>query len=82
MWAWMPILACSMLVICTKPDSTRQFLADQGYKQIEITGYRFFMKSENESCSTGFKAINPNGIHVSGLVTEGLVFRGKTIRFD
>lgn len=64
---------------CTDESGARRVLEQQGYTQIEITGYRPFMSEDQ--FSTGFKAVSPNGSHVSGAVTSG-VMKGYTIRLD
>ena len=66
---------------CQCPDSTVKFLKEQGYTEIQITGWRPFM-GEKDFYSTGFKAKNMNGKVVTGALTEGFIFKGKTIRFD
>jgi len=67
---------------CTKPDDTIRVLTQQGYTNIEITGWRPFMASEKDTFSTGFRATGPNGVeNVTGAVTAGW-FKGYTIRLD
>jgi len=67
---------------CQRPNSTVMFLENQGYTEVEITGWRPFMGDKGDTFSTGFKAKNSNGKICTGAVTEGLLFKGKTIRFD
>jgi hypothetical protein len=72
------------LVMCvgvTDEAGARKTLQQSGYKNISITGYRWFMAGQNEWYSTGFIATSPNGTEVSGAVTRGFL-RGNTIRFD
>ena len=52
----------------------------QGYESIENTGYAFFCCSEEDSFSTGFKAIDKNGNWVEGCFCSGPL-KGLTIRF-
>ena len=66
---------------CTAPKSTIRVLSQQVYTNIEITGWRPFMKSKDEFFSTGFKAQSVNGSFVTGAVTSGF-FKGNTIRLD
>lgn len=66
---------------CTQPDETRRVLAAHGYRDIEITGYRAFMGGQDDVYSTGFKAVSPAGVPVTGAVTSG-AFKGHTIRLD
>lgn len=67
--------------IGTDPDGTTKVLSDQGYTNISITGYRYFMAGEHDWYSTGFVATSPNGARVSGAVTGGFL-KGSTVRFD
>lgn len=80
------VISCLALTLlidcgCTDPQSTQRVLMQSGYKNIEITGYRYGMAGENEYYSTGFKATAPNGDYVSGAVTRGGC-KGNTIRLD
>ncbi len=61
---------------------TMSFLVQQGYTDIKITGYRWFSGSKSDYYCTGFEATATNGNRVTGTVTRGLFFKGKTIRFD
>ncbi len=74
-------LTCFGPAACTDSDGTKKILQQSGYTNIEITGFRFWMKGEEDWTSTGFVATSPNGERVTGAVTGGL-FKGKTIRFD
>lgn len=75
------ILSTVVLVACTRPDTTRQILEREGYKQITITGYRPFSCSDGDQFKTGFKALNKEGYMVAGTVCSGFL-KGHTIRFD
>lgn len=66
---------------CIQPEKAERVLRQSGYKNINITGWRPFAKSENDIFSTGFEATSPNGESVSGAVTSG-PFKGATIRLD
>lgn len=66
--------------ILTEPDNARQILVNQGYTNIEITGYRWFSCGE-DTFSTGFKAISPAGHPVSGVICAGWM-KDSTIRLD
>lgn len=71
------------LVGCyTDPDGARRVLQQNGYTNIEITGYRYGMGGEDDTYVTGFRARSPNGQTVTGAVTRGLYLKGSTIRFD
>lgn len=76
------VFAMIGLTGCTKPQATTEFLTAQGYTNVVITGWRPFMKGEEDVFSTGFKAKNvSSGATVTGAVTQGW-FKGKTIRYD
>lgn len=66
---------------CTKPVESERVLKQNGYKDVEITGYKMFSCSDKDTFSTGFKATSVNGSKVSGTVCSGL-FKGNTIRLD
>jgi hypothetical protein len=66
---------------CTDEGSATRVLAQQGYKNIHMTGYKPFSCSDSDSFSTGFNAMSPASIQVSGTVCSGLL-KGSTIRFD
>lgn len=66
---------------CTNSDEATRVLRQSGYGQIEITGYRPFMRGSDDVYSTGFKAKSPSGETVTGAVTRGW-FKGSTVRLD
>ena len=74
-------LGCVLPSACTRPDDATRILRQSGYRDIEITGWRPFAKSEKDVFSTGFEATSPNGETVTGAVTSGW-FKGGTIRLD
>ncbi len=63
------------------PEGASRTLRRQGYKNIEVTGWRPFSGSEGDLYSTGFRAIAPDGWEVTGTVTSGLL-KGYTVRLD
>ena len=75
------VILFSLLVGCTNPQGARRLLSNQGYTNIQITGYKFFACGEGDWYATGFRATNPVGKIVTGCVCEG-VFKNSTIRFD
>ena len=81
MKAILATLCLLALAACTDDDNATRVLQQSGYTQIEITGYRPFMKGKDDTYSTGFKATSPTGARVSGAVTGG-PFKGNTIRLD
>lgn len=82
-----PITALAILLFtvgprcCTRPDAANRLLQQQGFSNVEITGWRPFMAGKDDTVSTGFEATAPNGERVSGAVTGGF-FKGSTVRFD
>lgn len=66
---------------CTRPETAVRVLNQQGYTDVEITGWRPLMQDKNEMFSTGFRATSPHGDAVTGAVTSGL-FKANTIRLD
>ena len=75
------LLAYISLGACTDNESTTRVLEDNGYTNIELTGWKPLQAGKDDVFSTGFTAKSPNGRIVSGAVTKG-VFKGSTIRFD
>ena len=63
------------------PDSATRVLQDQGYKNIEITGYRFYGCSDDDNFHTGFKAVTPAGVTVTGVACSGWL-SGTHIKID
>jgi len=76
------VSAITPLASCSAPDKSRETLEAAGYKDIEITGYRPLMCSEDDSLRTGFTAKGANGARVSGAVCCRYLFKGCTIRTD
>lgn len=66
---------------CSDAEKTRQILENQGFKEISITGWRPWAKSEKDWWSTGFEATSLSGNRISGVVSGGIL-KGATIRFD
>ena len=66
---------------CTDDSNSVRTLRSAGYSNIKITGWEPFSCSEDDGFSTGFKATNPTGQTVTGVVCCGFVFKGCTIRF-
>ena len=66
---------------CTDSDGTVRVLQDQGYTNIEITGWRPFSGGNDDQFHTGFRATTAAGKVVTGVVTSGCL-KGKTIRLD
>lgn len=67
---------------CTRPENSTRILQEQGYTNIQITGYSWFACSKDDTTSTGFIATNPTGKRVTGTVCSGMIFKNSTIRFE
>jgi hypothetical protein len=65
---------------CTNPNGATKVLRQQGYTDIEMTGYKFFACSHEDFYHTGFRAKSAAGYDVEGCVCEGLFFKNSTIR--
>lgn len=67
-------------VACTDESATKETLRKSGYTEIQTTGYKAFSCSDSDSFSTGFRAKNPKGEVVEGVVCCGLM-KSCTVRF-
>jgi len=56
-------------------------LEQQGYSEVENTGYNFFCCDEKDNFSTGFKCKDKKGNIVKGCFCSSLI-KGITIRFE
>jgi hypothetical protein len=70
--------------LITDPKGATTALKIYGFKSIEITGYRVFGCGKEDFYHTGFKAVSPTGIPISGIVCAGLgpFSKGTTVRLD
>lgn len=75
------LLFAVSLFSCTDEDGAERILEENGYTDIEITGYKAFCCGEDDTFKTGFRATGPTGKPVSGCVCSGWG-KGGTIRFD
>jgi hypothetical protein len=74
-------LAALVLASCDDPVNARRTLEDSGYSSIELTGGQVFGCSKDDGTATGFRAKNPVGRKVEGVVCCGFVFKSCTVRF-
>ncbi len=70
----------TLLAACTNSSEAKRTLSDAGYEDIKITGYSPLSCGEDDFSSTGFKAKNPKGKVVEGVVCCGMVVKSCTIR--
>ncbi len=66
---------------CDRPTKSVEALENQGFTDIVLEGHRFFGCGKGEGSSMAFKAKNPNGKEVHGLVCCGVVGKGCTVRW-
>lgn len=71
-----------LLAACTDPQNATRVLADQGYTNIQITGYSAWACGKDDDYHTGFTATSPAGHPVKGTVCAGAWFKNSTIRFE
>jgi hypothetical protein len=76
------IAALTALAACTDPTTATRVLEDQGYTNVQMTGYNMFACSRDDTFHTGFSAKSPAGRQVSGTVCAGAFFKNSTIRFE
>lgn len=69
------------LVGCTDESTARRTLQDQGYSDIQLTGYRPFACGDDYTFHTGFSAKSIAGRPVTGTVCSGLL-KGSSIKTD
>lgn len=73
-------LFCTVLIACTDDAGTFHALDNQGFTDIQITGYEWLGCGKDDLSSTGFRAKNPAGKPVSGVVCCG-VTKNCTVRW-
>ena len=81
---YIALLIASALFSCTSSNDFakgKQQLEQQGYANIEYTGYDWFCCSDKDEFSTGFKCKDKNGNKVKGCFCSSLL-KGVTIRFE
>ena len=61
-------------------DKAKKQLEQQGYTNIENTGYDRFCCDDKDTFSTGFTATDKDGNKVKGCICSGIL-KGITIRF-
>lgn len=70
-----------MLFGCTDAPGAKRVLEQNGYKDVQITGYNWFACSKDDTYHTGFVA-SRDGQSIAGTVCSGLFFKNYTIRFE
>ena len=75
------IVLCTILLSsCSGASTSEILLEEQGYTNVEITGFNVFACSEDDMYRYNFTATNPNGKRVKGVVCSAPL-KGSTIRF-
>lgn len=69
-----------MLAACTDAPTAERILRQNGYTNIQTTGFSAFSCGKDDAFATGFTALAPNGSKVTGVVCSGWL-KGGTIRF-
>jgi len=75
------LIVATMFCACSNSQDAERVLQENGFTNIQTTGYSFFACGKDDFFSTGFTATSVNGSQVSGTVCSGLLFKGSTIRF-
>jgi hypothetical protein len=65
---------------CTDESASREALRKQGFRDIQLTGWAPLSCSDEDTFSTGFRATNPQGESVGGVVCCGWL-KSCTVRF-
>ncbi|MBS7812303.1 lipoprotein [Roseococcus pinisoli] len=79
------LTAALTLAACSDGPTAKRVAEDQGFTQVETTGYRWSGCGEQDSYRTGFRALSPNGRRVSGVVCSSSFFgfgKTNTLRLD
>lgn len=75
------LAAIAMVAGCTDDTAARRTLEAAGFSDVVTTGYDLVACGQDDFSSTGFRARNPQGRVVTGVVCCGLVVKACTIRF-
>jgi len=67
--------------ILTDNKTAHRILYEQGYTDIQITGYEAWACKESDNYSTGFVAKNKDGKMIRGVVCSSWLDKYATIRF-
>jgi hypothetical protein len=76
-----PLAALLMLAGCTDEHTALRVLNSAGFKDVQLTGYRWYGCGSEDNFRTGFNATAPSGERVSGVVCSGWM-QGATYNFD
>jgi hypothetical protein len=73
-------IALLLAAACTDEDRSRKTLDNLGFTDVVFTGYQPFACGDDYVFETGFKAKNPNGKSVEGVVCCGAL-KGCSVKF-
>ncbi len=78
------LISASVLLLsgCTDAKGSIEAIKNTGLEPVKVGGYSWFACSEKDWFHTKFTAKRADGTIVSGVVCKGLLFKGKTVRFD
>lgn len=74
------LVAAALIAGCTDAKNARRVLESSGYSGIEVTGFELFGCGQDDFFRTGFSATGQDGRKVHGVVCQGLLFKGATVR--
>lgn len=74
------LIVTLVMLSCTNESDSRRALESSGFSEITTTGWEPFACSDSDDFSTGFRAVNPQGKSVKGVVCCGIL-KGCTVRF-
>ncbi len=74
------VLMVTLLAACTDEAASIRTLESSGFSEISLKGYDAFACGKGDHFATRFRAKNPQGRFVSGVVCCGMV-KSCTIRF-
>lgn len=78
------LLLAILLVLlsgCTDEEGARKALDNEGFTDINFTGYQPGVCSDSDANATGFVATNMHGKRVRGVVCSGGWEKGSTVRW-
>lgn len=75
------LIASAVMMGCSDPRAASDAVDNMGFSDIETTGYRVFGCGDDYSFHTGFRAKNPKGKVVTGVVCSGWL-KGSSVKFD
>jgi len=82
LWLVCLLIMC-IIAVCvgvTDQKSARRILQADGVEAIEFTGWKPLSCGNGDWYRTGFTGIK-NGKRINGVVCEGLLFKGSTVRY-